>query len=221
MVHQPSSLVGGQPVDTSPVEQPSHTATQWIRTPSPAPAQNDGLQSLRKTFLQRGFSEKATEIIVQSWSTGTLKRYRPYITKWFEFSSEQQTDPYNPPLNLVFDFLVQMHEKGLEYTTINTARSALSAIILPQDNINIGNHPVVSIFMRGIFKNKPPRPRYQTTWDVDKVLTYLSSLDTASNLTLKLLIQKLIMLVALVSAQRGQSLHMMDLDFMKENDSVF
>lgn len=121
----------------------------------------------------------------------------------------------------MLDFLVQMHEKGLEYTTINTARSALSAIILPQDNINIGNHPVVSIFMRGIFKNKPPRPRYQTTWDVDKVLTYLSSLDTASNLTLKLLIQKLIMLVALVSAQRGQSLHMMDLDFMKENDSVF
>ena len=62
---------------------------------------------------------------------------------------------YNPPLNTVLDFLASLHEQGLSYTTINTARSALSAIILPTDNVNIGSHPIVSRFMKGIFKNNP------------------------------------------------------------------
>ena len=61
------------------------------------------------------------------------------------------------------DFLVSLLEQGLPYTTINTARSALSAIILPTDNVNIGSHPIVSRFMKGIFKNNPPAPRYRAT----------------------------------------------------------
>lgn len=74
--------------------------------------------------------------------------------------------------------------------------------------------------MKGIFKSNPPQPRYQSTWDVQKVLTYLSSLGLAENLNLKQLTLKLTMLIALVSAQRGQSLHLLDLDFMKEGDSM-
>ncbi|PFX11931.1 hypothetical protein AWC38_SpisGene24189 [Stylophora pistillata] len=56
---------------------------------------------------------------------------------------------------------------------------------------------------------------------IDAHYSILIATEHPSNLTLKLLTQKLIMLVALVSAQRGQSLHMLDLDFMKENNSVF
>jgi len=119
----------------------------------------------------------------------------------------------------VLDFLVSLHEQGLSYTTIDTARSALSAIILPTDNVNIGSHPIVSRFMKGIFKNNPPAPRYRTTWDVSPVLSYLSSLPKPNQSSLKSLTLKLVMLVALVSAQRGQSLHMLDIQFMKEGDT--
>ena len=70
--------------------------------------------------------------------------------------------------------------------------------------------------MKGIFKINPPTPRYKTTWDPHIVLNYLSSLGTGDKLTLKLLSMKLLMLTALVSAQRGQSLHMLDIRFMKE-----
>ena len=82
-------------------------------------------------------------------------------------------------------FLVSLHEQGLSYTTINTARSALSAIILPTDNVNIGSHPIVSRFMKGIFKSNPPVPRYHTTWDVRKVLSYLSLLPKPAQSSLK------------------------------------
>ena len=121
----------------------------------------------------------------------------------------------------MLDFLVSLHEQRLSYTTIKTARRALSAIILPTDNVNIGSHPIVSRFMKGIFKNNPPAPRYRTTCDVSPVVSYLSSLPKPNQSSLKPLILKLVMLVALVSAQREQSLHMLDIQFMKERDTFF
>ena len=60
----------------------------------------------------------------------------------------------------VLDFLVTLHEKGLKYSTLNTARSAISAVILPTNNHTIGTHPLVSRFMRVIYKVTPPTPNH-------------------------------------------------------------
>ena len=107
----------------------------------------------------------------------------------------------------------------LTYTTINTARSAISAITLSTDRTPIGSHPPVSRFMKGIYKHTPPIPRYQSTWDVQPVLSYLPGLSPAEKLGLKSLTLKVAMLVALVSAQRSQTLHMLNIDFMKDTSS--
>ena len=126
------------------------------------------------------------------------------------------------PLNTVLDFVVSLHEQGSPYTTMNTARSALSAIILPTDNVIIGSPSIISRFMKGIFKNNPAVPRYRTTWDVTPVLSYLSSsLPNPTQSSLKSLTLKLAMLIALVSAQRGQSLHMLDIQFHEGRGDLF
>ena len=65
--------------------------------------------------------------------------------------------------------------------------------------------------MKGIYKGSPPNPRYQSTWDVQPVLTYLASINPVDKLDLTMLTLKLVMLIALVSAQRGQSLHILDI----------
>ena len=104
---------------------------------------------------------------------------------------------------------------------MNTARSALSAITLLTDNVNIGSHPNVSRFMKGIFKNNPPVPRYRTTWDVTPVLSYLSSVPNPTQSSLKSLTLKLAMLIAFLSAKRGQSLHMLDIQLMEEGATFF
>ena len=98
------------------------------------------------------------------------------------------------------------------YNTLETR--AISAFTIPKNNSTIGSHPVVSRFMKGIYKSNPPTPRYKTTWDVQQVLSYLSSFPPiwSSFIPLRLLC----MLVALVTAQRGQSLHMLDVGFMTE-----
>ena len=84
------------------------------------------------------------------------------------------------------------------YTSINTARSAISAITLLKDDNTIGCHPLVST------------PRYQSTWDVQPMLTYLASISPVDKLDLKMATLKLVMLIALVSAQRVQGLHVLD-----------
>ena len=117
--------------------------------------------------------------------------------------------------------MVTLYDKGFKYSTLNTARSAVSAIVAPVNNGTLGSHPLVSRFMKGIFKNTPPAPKYQTTWDVQIMLDYLSSLPDLIDLDLKSLTLKLLMLIALVSAQRGQSLHMLDISFMKVAETSY
>ena len=171
------------------------------------------MQSLRQSFQHRGISNDATAVILRSWSAGIQKQYQlPYIAKWHRFCAEREINPYNPPLNIVLDFLVHLHNQDLEYTTINIAKNAISAIILPQGTTTTGRHQIISRFMKGIYRSKPPRPKYQTTCDVQ---------PTANNLDLKTLSLKLLMLVALVSAQRGQSLHMLEITLMKQDESSF
>ena len=64
--------------------------------------------SCRRTFEQRGISSQATDIIIQSWTSGTQKQYQPYINKWLEFCHGRENNPYDPPIATVLDFLVSL-----------------------------------------------------------------------------------------------------------------
>ena len=103
--------------------------------------------------------------------------------------------------------LVNLHERGLSNTTINIARSAILVITHSEDKNTIGCHPLVSRFIKGIYKGSPPTPRYLSTWNVQLVLTNLASINPLDKLHLKMLV----MLIAPVSAQGGQSLHILDI----------
>ena len=115
-------------------------------------------------------------MILKYWSAGTQKQHMPYITQWVDFCSKRESNPYGPPLTAVLNFLLTLHDRGLFYTTINTSRSAIYAFIVPKNNTAISSHPLISRFIKSVFKGSPPTPRYLSTWDVKPVLTYLSSL---------------------------------------------
>ena len=51
----------------------------------------------------------------------------------------------------------------------------------------IGEHPIVSRCMKGIYVCKAPTPRYQSTWDVSQLTSYLSSQGPLQDLSLKAL----------------------------------
>ena len=99
-------------------------------------------------------------------------------------------------------------------SAINTARSALSSYITLENGTCVGQHPLVSRLMKGIFQEKPPRPKYTEIWDVSIVLSHLRSLSPVDKLSLKELTLKLVVLILLVSGQRGQTVHLLSIDHM-------
>ena len=126
---------------------------------------------------------------------------------------------------MAVEFLTELYDLGLGYSSINTARCALSAILEcpSSSNSTFGQSVDVKRFMKGIFQSRPALPRYNKTWDVQTLLQYLLSMKDTKDLTLKELTLKLVILVALTTVQRGQSLHLMDTANMvhEHNSLVF
>ena len=72
---------------------------------------------------------------------------------------------------------------------------------------------MVTRLMKGIYNERPPKPKYAFTWDVGKVVSYLRDLGPNSSLSLKQLTRKLVMIMALVQACRASELAALDLRF--------
>jgi hypothetical protein len=172
----------------------------------------DPLQLVREALIAKNVPDPAADIIMRSWRQGTKKQYGVYLRKWQTFCGINNVDMTTTRVTDVLGFLASLVESGLGYSAINTARGALTALLTISKRDTVGNHPLVVRFMKGLFESCPPQPRYTTTWDVATVLTHLKTLSPVRRLTLKKLTLKLTMLLALVTAQRIQTLQLLDLD---------
>ena len=104
---------------------------------------------------------------------------------------------------------------------MNTARSVLSNLLKPFDGVAFGSHRLTERLLAGIARTRPSVPRYTQTWDVAVVLNHLRSKMPLASLSWKDLTFKLVSLVALVTAQRCQTIHLLDTAHMTKTDSKF
>ena len=72
-------------------------------------------------------------------------------------------------------FLTELFEDNCGYSALNTTRSALSTFIVLPGNISVGNHPLVTRFMKGVFQSRPTFPKYTEIWDVKVVFLFENS----------------------------------------------
>ena len=79
------------------------------------------------------------------------------------------------------------------------------------ESYNVGQHPLVTRLLKGIFHDRPPLPRYSGTWNVQSVLNYLEGLGENKSLPLKPLSWKLTMLLALTRPSRSADSSQLDL----------
>ena len=121
-----------------------------------------------------------------------------------------------PNVKQILDFLTKCID-NLGYSAVNTCRPALSTFI-SIDFLPIGSHPLVTRFMKGVFSLKPSLPKNNVVWDVNIFLEYLRTLSTNDGLDLKCLTLKTVTLTALLTGQRCQSIHAMDLSYMTIHD---
>ena len=136
-----------------------------------------------------------------------------------QFCVARQTDPLQTDVISVIEFLTLLFEQNLSYNSLCVARSALASFLTLDGSETVSSHPLISRYLKGVFTLKPPAPRYDYIWDVRVVLDLLRKWSPATNLSLKLLTLKLVMLVALVTAQRSQTIHKLKLDCLKLTSS--
>ena len=186
----------------------------------------DGMQIIRQSLSECRISPEIANVIMFSWRGSTKKQYNVYIGKWIQFCSKRTCDPLHPTVNNVLGYLHSLYEKGLSYSALNTARSAISNIDsshIQPNHIPVGKHPLVCRYLKGIFNKQKPVPKYNTIWSVDIVLDYLSRLWPLGKITLKELTLKLVMLIALTTGQRCQTQTYLDISdpYMKKNENCF
>ena len=75
--------------------------------------------------------------------------------------------------------------------------------------------------MKGIFNLRKPTRRFSEAWDVDLVLEHLKQLYFLPQLSLKNYAFKLVMLLALTSGQRCQTLASLDISSMKKTQQHY
>ena len=94
---------------------------------------------------------------------------------------------------------------------LNKIRSAIS-FFMQYELSGLGTRmPVVRLF-NYFYKSRPSVPRYSVTWDVGIVLRFLAEWHPKESLSLKHLTLKTVMLVALTSSDRAQTLHALRTD---------
>jgi hypothetical protein len=168
---------------------------------------------LWRSCSAQGLSDRVTEIIRKSWRTSTESAYNNAWRQWVSWCIERETDPLSAPVREVLEFLCERFEAGKQYRTINTLRSAISMTHEEVDGVRVGQHPMVSRFLKGVYNLRPPAPKHTTTWDVDTVLDYLNGLPDNACLDLQQLSHKLTMLLALTNADRCSDLAALDLSY--------
>ena len=85
----------------------------------------------------------------------------------------------------------------------------------PIDNLRVGEHPLISQLLKGMFNSRPPLPRYSSTWDTQIVINHMISLGNNETLSLKCLSQKLGILLAMTSLERVSEVVAHDLRFRR------
>lgn len=136
------------------------------------------------------------------------------------FCCSRGIDPYKATSAQALDFMTDLFEQGLGYSAMNTVRSALSQVLYSPSGVAFGELPIVKQFLKGIFQQKPALPRYTVTWDPSILLNYLKSLSPVKDLSLKMLTYKTVALLGILSAQRCQTLHFLDIRNMVLSDKI-
>ena len=154
-------------------------------------------------------STAVKDVILASWKDSTKSQYETYLKQWDAYCLHRFKHPITADYSVALEFLNALRQKGLSYSAINTARSALSTIMKADEHgCDFGSHKLVVRFMKGVFNARPSLPRYASIWDPDTVLNFLSRMAPRKTLTLKGLTIKTAALLALLTAQRVQTLHL-------------
>ena len=173
------------------------------------------MDNLREKLCDTGLSKTASQLISECRRPSSSKNYESAWKKWVGWCAGREIDPFQCDINSIINYLAFLFQEGYEYRTICLHRSAISAYHDSVDGKQIGENSQISHVLKGIFNNRPPKPRYPFIWDMQLVVDYIKQ-HWPNNNTLndKELTFKVTILIALTSASRSLGIKHLSLSSM-------
>jgi hypothetical protein len=166
------------------------------------------LEIIRKSLQRQGVPTTAIDIIMQSWRKSTKKQYASYIKSWISFCGKKY-NPFKPSVNQILAFFVVLYRKGRKFSVFQTARAAINNLTALCGGNNFSDNQLMKRFLSGIFTLRPNLPKYNEIWDTNIVLSHLGKMEDTTLIQLSC---KLCMLFLLLTAQRCQTLHLIEIN---------
>ena len=204
LVPQATGHAGGLSIEDCNPGGGNHSANTREQTSSGATTSR--LEYLRQRFQNQSISKEGTELLLASWRQKSSQSYDSLFRKWVCWCNQRYSDPVSGPISEVVNFLAHLYKDGYQYRSLNSYRSAISSVHDRVDGYEVGQHPLVSRVLKGVFNSRPPQPRYESTWDVSQVLRWIEQRGDNKNLSLQDLSLKLVMLLALTRPSRSADL---------------
>ena len=135
----------------------------------------NGMYGIRKRYVDLNLPSVVVDLVMNSWSKGTQTQYSPHINRQSDYCTRHNIDTFDSSVNQGGEFLAEYFHKGVSYSMVNTARSALSNVFPAKEGTPFGKHPLIIRLLRDMFKQRPSLPRYTVTYDEAKVLQYISN----------------------------------------------
>ena len=98
VVFSANELIGGQSSGPTSSRQVANSPSYECPAPTQEENKIDSMQIIRTSVMQTDVSSKAADIIMQSWSEGSIKQYGTYLRTWMELCGKWNTNPYDPPI---------------------------------------------------------------------------------------------------------------------------
>ncbi|XP_024871715.1 uncharacterized protein LOC112454508, partial [Temnothorax curvispinosus] len=134
------------------------------------------------------------------------------LEDWAKFSVVRNFDMFAPQISQIVEWLTVIYKAGASYGTLNTGRSALSWIC----GDRVGKIPIISRFLKSVFNKKPTKAKYERIYDLEPVLKELEKLYPLEDFSLQDLTDKLVVLLAIVTAHRKQTLSLIKISNIRE-----
>ena len=110
------------------------------------------MEHLREKLRDQQLSTQAAELILKSWRTKTNKSYDSLFGRWHRWCNERGSDPFSGPVSEV----AYLYGEGYQYNSVNAYRSAISSVHDKVDEVDVGQHPIITRLLNGIYNVRPP-----------------------------------------------------------------
>ena len=170
MVPNNPGNVKGLPKNLAARGGSSHTPNRSGLHNEPRSTGVSGMVRIRESFESREISLEASALLLASWRPKTQSNYDSLFSKWSRWCSHRNINPVEGPVEDVANFLADLFKEGYLYRSLNPYRSAISALHSKVDGYLVGQHPLITRFLKGVFNERPPVAKYSAFWEVGVVL---------------------------------------------------